>query len=132
MFCYQCEQTAKGEGCTVMGVCGKSHEIASLQDLLVEALKGLALFAVEGRKVGVVDNDVNIFTFNALFFDAYQRQLRRGQVRRLRARGRPSEGQAQGEGRNGGRKDGFLRKLRNPETRIDRKRDGEAGRGPCG
>ena len=67
MFCYQCEQTAKGEGCTVMGVCGKSHEIASLQDLLVEALKGLALFAVEGRKVGVADNDVNIFTFNALF-----------------------------------------------------------------
>jgi len=67
MFCYQCEQTAKGQGCTVMGVCGKSHEIASLQDLLLEALKGIALFAVEGRKAGIVDPEINVFTFNALF-----------------------------------------------------------------
>jgi hydroxylamine reductase len=50
-----------------MGVCGKSHEIASLQDLLVEALKGVALFAVEGRKAGIVDQEINVFTFNALF-----------------------------------------------------------------
>ena len=67
MFCYQCEQTAKGEGCTKVGVCGKPHDVATLQDLLVYALKGLALYAVEGRKVGVVDREVNVFTVQALF-----------------------------------------------------------------
>jgi hydroxylamine reductase len=67
MFCYQCEQTAKGEGCTKVGVCGKPHEVAALQDLLIYALKGLALGAIEGRKVGVIDREVNVFTVQALF-----------------------------------------------------------------
>jgi hydroxylamine reductase len=67
MFCYQCEQTAKGEGCTVMGVCGKQHEVASLQDLLVYLVTGISQYAVEGRKVGVVDQEVNTYTFEALF-----------------------------------------------------------------
>ena len=55
MFCYQCEQTAKGEGCTVQGVCGKNPEVAALQDLLVYALIGLSQVAVAGRQVGVSD-----------------------------------------------------------------------------
>ena len=67
MFCYQCEQTAKGEGCTKMGVCGKEPEVAILQDLLIYAVKGLSAVAVEGRKVGVTDNEVNLFTVQALF-----------------------------------------------------------------
>ena len=67
MFCYQCEQTAKGSGCTVQGVCGKLPEIAALQDLLLYSLMGLAQVAVEGRKVGVSDNDVNVFTVKAAF-----------------------------------------------------------------
>jgi len=67
MFCYQCEQTAKGEGCTKIGVCGKQPEVAAEQDLLVYALQGLALVAVEGRKVGVSDPAVNVFTAEALF-----------------------------------------------------------------
>jgi len=67
MFCYQCEQTAKGEGCTKVGVCGKQPDVAALQDLLVYALKGLALIAVEGRKVGVNDHEVNVFTCKATF-----------------------------------------------------------------
>jgi len=67
MFCYQCEQTAKGTGCTVQGVCGKSPEIAALQDLLLYSLMGLSQVAVEGRKVGVSDNDVNVFTVKAAF-----------------------------------------------------------------
>jgi hydroxylamine reductase len=67
MFCYQCEQTAKGEGCTKLGVCGKQPEVAALQDLLIYALKGLSLLGVEGRKVGVNDYDVNIFTCKAAF-----------------------------------------------------------------
>jgi len=67
MFCYQCEQTAKGEGCTKVGVCGKESDVASLQDLLIYALKGLALYAVEGRKTGVIDPEVNDFTCKAMF-----------------------------------------------------------------
>ena len=67
MFCYQCEQTAKGTGCTVQGVCGKLPEIAALQDLLIYSLMGLSQVAVEGRKVGVSDNDVNVFTVKAAF-----------------------------------------------------------------
>jgi len=67
MFCYQCEQTAKGEGCTRMGVCGKEPEVAILQDLLIYALKGLSQYAVEGRRVGIKDRDVNLFTCEALF-----------------------------------------------------------------
>jgi hydroxylamine reductase len=67
MFCYQCEQTAKGTGCTVQGVCGKMPEVAALQDLLLYTLMGLSQVAVEGRKVGVTDRDVNIFTVQAAF-----------------------------------------------------------------
>ncbi len=67
MFCYQCEQTAKGEGCVKIGVCGKQADVAALQDLLTHAMKGLALFAVEGRKVGVNDRQANVFTCEALF-----------------------------------------------------------------
>jgi hydroxylamine reductase len=67
MFCYQCEQAAKGEGCTVLGVCGKNAEVAALQDLLIYSLQGLSLVAVAGRTVGVSDGDVNAFTTEAAF-----------------------------------------------------------------
>ncbi len=67
MFCFQCEQTAKGEGCTKIGVCGKQPEVAALQDLLIYAVKGLSLVAVEGRKVGVNNKDVDKFTCEAIF-----------------------------------------------------------------
>jgi hydroxylamine reductase len=67
MFCYQCEQAAKGKGCTTIGVCGKQPDVAALQDILTYALKGLSLYAVEGRKAGVNDRDVNVFSVKALF-----------------------------------------------------------------
>ena len=67
MFCYQCEQTAKGTGCTKVGVCGKQPDVAALQDLLIYALKGLSYAAVEGRKAGVLDAEVNTFTAEAGF-----------------------------------------------------------------
>ena len=67
MFCYQCEQTAKGEGCTQIGVCGKTNEVAVLQDLLIYATKGLSLVAVEARKAGINDDAVNRFTCEAVF-----------------------------------------------------------------
>ncbi len=67
MFCYQCEQTVKGEGCTKVGVCGKQPDVAALQDLLIYALKGLSLYAVEGRGRGINDHEVDVFTVKALF-----------------------------------------------------------------
>ncbi len=67
MFCYQCEQTARGEGCTKGGVCGKDAEVAALQDLLVYALMGLSAVAVDARKAGIIDHAVDVFTVKALF-----------------------------------------------------------------
>jgi hydroxylamine reductase len=67
MFCYQCEQTAKGEGCTKIGVCGKKPDVAELQDLLMYAVKGLSQIAAEGRKVGVRDQAIDHFTCEAIF-----------------------------------------------------------------
>ena len=67
MFCYQCEQTAKGEGCTKIGVCGKKPDVAALQDLLNYIVKGLSQVAVEGRKVGINDQEINQFTSKAIF-----------------------------------------------------------------
>ena len=52
MFCYQCEQTAGGTGCTVRGVCGKDADIQSLQDTLVFGLKGIAAYAYHAREMG--------------------------------------------------------------------------------
>ena len=68
MFCYQCEQAAKGTGCEKVGVCGKSPQVSELQDLLEHALRGLALYAVEAEKEGIAsDPAVNAFTADALF-----------------------------------------------------------------
>jgi hydroxylamine reductase len=67
VFCYQCEQTAGGTGCTRFGVCGKSPEVAGLQDLLIYVLKGLSAIALEARKKGLSDKEVDRFTAEALF-----------------------------------------------------------------
>lgn len=67
MFCYQCEQTVKGEACTKAGVCGKQEEVAALQDLLIHALQGLSIAAVEARKAGISDRETNRFMCKAIF-----------------------------------------------------------------
>ncbi|MBN1551358.1 hydroxylamine reductase [bacterium] len=67
MFCYQCEQTAKGSGCTQVGVCGKQPDVAAMQDLLIYTLKGLSVVAHEARKQGLSDPRINVFTVKALF-----------------------------------------------------------------
>ncbi len=67
MFCNQCEQTAKGIGCSVIGVCGKNEEVADLQDLLVYALQVLPPYAQEGRRLGIVDDAIDHFTYEAIF-----------------------------------------------------------------
>ena len=67
MFCYQCEQTAKGEGCTKIGVCGKQADVADLQDLTAYALRGLALTAMEGRRTGNRPDAVDAYVPGVLF-----------------------------------------------------------------
>ncbi|MCW4024867.1 MAG: hydroxylamine reductase [Candidatus Bathyarchaeota archaeon] len=67
MFCYQCEQTAKGQGCTVAGVCGKNAQVANLQDLLVYKLRELSQLAIQAQKQGVTDEQMSVFTAEALF-----------------------------------------------------------------
>lgn len=67
MFCYQCEQTAKGTGCTVAGVCGKDDRTANLQDILIHALKGIAQYAHRTRMLGETNRDIDIFILEGLF-----------------------------------------------------------------
>ncbi len=67
MFCYQCEQTAKGSGCTVAGVCGKDATTATLQDLLVHATQGISMFAHRARELGAEDHEIDRFVLEALF-----------------------------------------------------------------
>ena len=67
MFCYQCEQTAKSEGCTAYGVCGKDPETAALQDLLVHVTKGIAQYAYRARQLDARDHDLDVFVIEALF-----------------------------------------------------------------
>jgi hydroxylamine reductase len=67
MFCYQCEQTAKGTGCTVSGVCGKLPQVAGLQDVIMYQMKGIGYLAHELRQHGYTDDETNKFTVQALF-----------------------------------------------------------------
>lgn len=67
MFCFQCEQTAKGTGCTTFGVCGKDQSTAALQDLLIHAAKGIAQFSHRARLRGAVDATLDRFLLEALF-----------------------------------------------------------------
>jgi hydroxylamine reductase len=68
MFCYQCEQTAGGKGCTKMGVCGKTPEIANLQDLLLYQCKGISCYAMDLIEKGEeIDKSIVSFVENSLF-----------------------------------------------------------------
>lgn len=67
MFCYQCEQTAHGTGCTRVGVCGKDAEVSDLQDLLVHALKGISQYAHRAAKLGAYSREIDLFVAEGLF-----------------------------------------------------------------
>ena len=67
MFCYQCEQTAKGTGCTAGGVCGKNAETAALQDLLIHLAEGISRYAHRARQMGHRDRELDVFVVEALF-----------------------------------------------------------------
>ncbi|MCD4824405.1 MAG: hydroxylamine reductase [Phycisphaerae bacterium] len=67
MFCYQCEQTAQGAGCTKKGVCGKDSDVAALQDMLVFVAKSLAKYTHRLKGFGVTDRQANVFILEMLF-----------------------------------------------------------------
>jgi len=100
MFCFQCEQTAGGKGCTNIGVCGKTPEIAALQDLLIYQLKGISCYATKllarGEKI---DKSLVSFVENSLFmtltnvnFDPLDHidMLRKSQINKEEIRGKAS------------------------------------------
>ena len=95
MFCYQCEQAAKGTGCTVQGVCGKDPDTAGMQDLLLWQAKGISMYARRAALAGVQDREIDVFVTEALFttvtnvnFDArnIEKIIRKGQAIKEKAR----------------------------------------------
>ena len=95
MFCYQCEQTSKGTGCTDFAVCGKDDQTAILQDLLLHAAKGMAQYAQRARLLQASDRALDRFLLEAIFitvtnvnFDALaiEKAIRRAVVLREDAR----------------------------------------------
>jgi len=67
MFCYQCQETANGTGCTIAGICGKKDDLANMQDLLVYVAKGIAIVHTEARKLGLKNSEADTFIVNSLF-----------------------------------------------------------------
>jgi hydroxylamine reductase len=67
MFCYQCQEAAKGTGCTIKGVCGKTEVTSNLQDLLIDVTKGVSVYAELGRKAEFTSKQADKFVFEALF-----------------------------------------------------------------
>jgi hydroxylamine reductase len=67
MFCYQCQETTKGVGCTTKGICGKTEDVASLQDLLIYTAKGVAIYAAQAREMQLVGRDTDTFIMESLF-----------------------------------------------------------------
>lgn len=67
MFCFQCEQTSMGSGCIDIGVCGKDHPSAALQDLLLYLTKGVCMYAHRARALGKSSRDIDVFVIEALF-----------------------------------------------------------------
>ena len=94
MFCYQCEQTAKGTGCTAYGACGKAPDTAVLQDLLTYAIKDISRFAHRARAMKRTSREIDRFVCDSLFttvtnvnFDPVrvQGEIRRGAELRRQA-----------------------------------------------
>jgi hydroxylamine reductase len=68
MFCYQCQEAAKNTGCTVKGVCGKTDDVANLQDLLMDVLKGISFYSAKLRETGdEVPEDIHYFIMHNIF-----------------------------------------------------------------
>ncbi len=67
MFCFQCQETARGTGCTKRGVCGKDAYVANMQDLLIYVCKGISVYSTKARELGIENKEVNKFIVDSLF-----------------------------------------------------------------
>jgi len=67
MFCYQCQETTQGTACTTKGLCGKTEDVAQLQDLLIYTLKGIAIHATQAREMSLARKDIDEFIMEGLF-----------------------------------------------------------------
>lgn len=95
MFCYQCQETAKGTGCTITGVCGKNEKVANMQDLLMFVIRGISFYSTRARELGIENDKVNKFVFDGLFMtitnanfdnDRFVAKIREGLVLRSEIR----------------------------------------------
>lgn len=87
MFCYQCQETSKGTGCTIMGVCGKTPEVSDIQDLLLFVARGIAFYNNELRKADKASKEADKYVIDALFisitnanfdFEAIKEKIKEG------------------------------------------------------
>lgn len=84
MFCYQCQETAGGKGCTISGVCGKKPEVAAMQDLLIYVTKGLSAVATRLREDNkAVDKEINHLVTMNLFATITNANFDRDALRRM-------------------------------------------------
>jgi hydroxylamine reductase len=67
MFCFQCQETAKNQGCTIKGVCGKPEETADVQDLLIDLCRGISFFGRRLKEIEAVDKKIGNFVCQSLF-----------------------------------------------------------------
>ncbi|MEA2097387.1 MAG: hydroxylamine reductase [Candidatus Cloacimonadota bacterium] len=67
MFCFQCQETAKNEGCTIAGVCGKKADTANLQDLLIYVLRGISIYGEKAKELGEQEKKAGLFIAQSLF-----------------------------------------------------------------
>jgi len=67
MFCFQCQEAAKGTGCTIKGVCGKEPELASIMDVLMYQLRGMAVYNNMAKEKGLDTSKEDQFIFEGLF-----------------------------------------------------------------
>ncbi len=109
MFCFQCQETAKNEGCTVKGVCGKPEDTANLQDLLIHVLKGIAVYGDRLKEFDIVDRETGLFVARGLFAtitnanwddDRFVAMIREGLKRRNQLRDKFSAAYEQKNGRD--------------------------------
>lgn len=87
MFCNQCQETARNIGCNIKGVCGKTEDVANIQDLLIYVCKGLSFVAIEARRKGINTENVDMFIVNSFFMtitnanfdkDAFIKEINKG------------------------------------------------------
>lgn len=102
MFCFQCQEAAKGTGCTIAGVCGKKAETSNLQDLLIYTAKGVAIYSSALRTEGISESSANHFLMNALFITITNANFDDAAIKEAIAKGLAIRDELKGKARNAG------------------------------